>query len=378
MPTRSVAERTRADAAARSWRHNLPHERRRASTLRGTYVFLRAALAYLALYAGMFLLPYPWLQLVACFTLPWAIGALFVIGHDAAHGSLVASYRGNHVLGRLAMLPAYHPFTSWIYAHNTLHHGGTCLKTTHPDFPPLSKEEYDALPGWRRLLYRNYRQPWGIGLCYLCDFYLGYLLLPRPEHRAPQRRTFEADRLLVLAFFALQMGVGYWLAGFVEVPILPRGLHAVAAAFVPWLIWLTFMGIASFVQHTHPRTAWYADEREWSFYHVQLRSSTHMVLPWPIGSLLHNIMDHPAHHIDPTIPLYELPAGQKLLEEHAPDDSVVAPLTFGELLRICRVCKLYDYRRHAWTDFAGNPTTPTGLHGLDLLEPVRPSPSSTE
>jgi omega-6 fatty acid desaturase (delta-12 desaturase) len=125
-------------------------------------------------------------------------------------------------------------------------------------------------------------------------------------------------------------------------------------------------GAASFVQHTHPRTAWYDREDEWSFYHVQLRSSTHAVLPWPLGPMLHNIMDHPAHHIDPTIPLYELPASQKLLEERAPEHSVVVPLTVREYLRICRVCKLYDYRRHCWLDFDGNPTTAEGLHGLGM------------
>jgi omega-6 fatty acid desaturase (delta-12 desaturase) len=123
-----------------------------------------------------------------------------------------------------------------------------------------------------------------------------------------------------------------------------------------------FMGVTTFVQHTHPRAAWYDDEDEWQFYHVQLRSSTHMVLPGPLAAVLHNIMDHPAHHIDPTIPLYELPESQSLLEREAPEDSIVVPLTWREYLRICRSCKLYDYRRHCWLDFDGRPTTEMGLN----------------
>jgi hypothetical protein len=33
-------------------------------------------------------------------------------------------------------------------------------------------------------------------------------------------------------------------------------------------------------------------------------------------------------------------------------------------LQLCRVCKLYDFERHCWTDFEGNPTSETGLPTL--------------
>ena len=173
---------------------------------------------------------------------------------------------------------------------------------------------------------------------------------------------FHFDRRLVLSFAALQLCAAYAMAGGIDTSPLPRAAHAIVVVFVPWALWIYFMGIASFVQHTHPRTAWYDDPEEWQFYHVQLSSSTHMVLPWPLGAMLHHIMDHPAHHIDPTIPLYELPDSQARLEHHSPDDSIVVRLTLGEFLRICRVCKLYDYRRHCWLDFDGRPTTELALH----------------
>jgi hypothetical protein len=34
----------------------------------------------------------------------------------------------------------------------------------------------------------------------------------------------------------------------------------------------------------------------------------------------------------------------------------------AEYWRTCKACKLYDYRRHCWTDFAGTPTSPLNLH----------------
>ena len=139
------------------------------------------------------------------------------------------------------------------------------------------------------------------------------------------------------------------------------------------------MGMASYQQHTHPRTAWYDDVDEWNFYHVQLRSSTHVAMPAFVDRLLHNIMDHPAHHLDPTIPMYQLPESQRLLEEHAGEHAVVVPWTMKEFPRTCRVCKLYDYRNHCWIDFDGKPTSPSGLSGLpplpkkNLPNPNRPA-----
>jgi omega-6 fatty acid desaturase (delta-12 desaturase) len=350
--------------AARAWRAALPHDLRRSSNVRGGLIFTLQASLYLLLFLGTFLLPSPWLRFAAVAFMPLVIGGLFVIGHDACHGTLVASGRGNRLLGRLALLPAWHPFSSWVYSHNTLHHGWTNLKGREPAFPPFTKEEYDALPAWRRLLERFYRSPAGVGIFYAVDFYLKRLLFPRVGHRPPQRRAFQRDRLLVLGFFAAQLTAAWFLSGLTPDRRTPRALLTIFAVVPPWVVWVWFMGFVSYIQHTHPRMAWYDNVEEWTFYHVQLRSTAHVVFPWPVERLLNNIMDHPAHHLDPGIPLYELPRGQQLLERSCPEHAVVIHWTPADFLRTCAACKLYDFRRHCWTDFTGTPTTPLGLSGL--------------
>ncbi|MDB6119303.1 MAG: hypothetical protein JWO08_3084 [Verrucomicrobiaceae bacterium] len=35
-----------------------------------------------------------------------------------------------------------------------------------------------------------------------------------------------------------------------------------------------------------------------------------------------------------------------------------------QYLELCRVCKLYDFERHCWTDFEGKTTSETGLPTL--------------
>lgn len=365
-----------ADEAARAWRSSLPRDRHRRTYARGLALVAASGATYLALFAGAVLLPEPWLRGACLLLTPLAIGSLFVIGHDAGHSSLTPSGRLNRLLGRLTMLPAWHPFTAWCHAHNVLHHGWTNFKGRHPDFAPLSKSEYDALPPWRRWLERAYRHPLGIGLCYLVEFYGKHLLLPRGARRPPARLGHHLDRALITAFLALQLTTAYVLTAHTPNLFLPRLPYALLVVGLPWAMWLWFMGVVSFIQHTHPRTAWYDNEQEWSFYHVQLRSTTHVVFPWPIERLLNNIMDHPAHHIDPTIPLYELPESQRLLEQRAPEHSVVVHYwSPAEYVRTCRACKLYDYRRHCWLDFAGRPTTPAGLHGRPAVAP-HPRPLS--
>lgn len=363
--------RSGAEEGARRWRASLPPAMRRSSVLRGGLIFLISALIYWGLFAGAIFLPLPW-QRVACIVfLPFLIGSLFVIGHDAAHNSLTSIGWLNRFLGRLAMLPAWHPYTAWSHAHNTLHHGGTNLRGKHPDFVPLTKEEYDRLPLWRRLLERLYRSPIGPGINYFFDFYFRFLLFPSGPRRSPFRLAFELDRLLVIGFIGLQFAGVWYLSHFTPGLLVTPFTYSFVLVLIPWFSWLYFMGFMSFIQHTHPLLAWYDDPAEWSFYHVQLKSSTHVMFPWPIERLLNNIMDHAAHHIDPTIPLYNLPESQRLLEQTCPEHAAVIRWTPWQFWETCQVCKLYDFKRHCWTDFAGRATSPCNLPELGFTEGMR-------
>lgn len=357
-----------ADDAARAWRANLPDKLRRRCLRRGGLLLSVAGIGYISSMVGAVLMPTFFGRTVALGLAILMIGALFVIGHDAAHNSFTPYVWLNRLLGRLVLLPTWHPYTSWAYAHNTLHHGGTNLRGKHPDFVPFTKEEYDQLPRWRQLLEKLYRSPLGAGPSYLISFYFGYILFPTKERRPPRSRQFEWDRLLVFGFFALQVLGMYLLARKTPGLFLPPLAYAFFDVILSWFIWIQFMGFVSYIQHTHPQLAWYDDPQEWSFYHVQLKSSTHVVFPYPIERLLNNIMDHAAHHIDPAIPLYHLPQSQRLLEESCEEHAAVIQWSPWQYLELCRVCKLYDFERHCWTDFEGNVTSDIGLPTLAFKE----------
>ncbi len=351
-----------AEQAARAWRGALPAALRSRSLWRGLALFAGCFALYWGSFVVAFVAPSLPVRMVAGAIVPLALGALFLVGHDAGHHSLTPFAWLNSALGRISCLPAYHPFTSWTYAHNSLHHAWTCLKGRHPDFPPMSKPEYDALPGWRKGVEHLYRSPIGPGLANIFSFWLPYVAWPTGKLVPAKPLALRLDQALVAAFFVGQLFLGRWLAAMNPNALLPPWPLAFVLVLGTWFAWIFSMGVVSFIQHTHPRIAWYDNEDEWAFHHAQLRGSTHVHLPRAVDVLLSNIMDHPAHHLDTRLPLHALPASQAALENEAPHHSVVVSGSPAEYWRTCKACKLYDYRRHCWTDFAGTPTSPLNLH----------------
>jgi omega-6 fatty acid desaturase (delta-12 desaturase) len=354
--------RTLASQAARQWKSHLPATLRERRLWHGLWSFSWSLGGYLALFYGALSAPHPVIRLLCIAGMPILIGALFVVGHDAAHQSLTPVRWLNELLGRIAFLPAWHPYTSWVHAHNLLHHGWTNLKGKHPDFAPYSQAEYEAMPRWRQAAERFFRTPIGPGFNYVATFYLPHLFAPERDFRKRAGWMFVIDLVWPIAYAIGSYAFAYWwYSQRMDLSLHPAVVSALVAV-LPWLVWIWFMGVATFVQHTHPRIAWYDHRDEWEFYHVQLKSTTHFDMPAVNDLLLNNIMDHAAHHLDPRIPLYSLKESQRRLETEAPEHAVVVPGTIREYFDICKRCKLYDYRKHQWTDFKGRPTSPAGLH----------------
>jgi omega-6 fatty acid desaturase (delta-12 desaturase) len=77
--------------------------------------------------------------------------------------------------------------------------------------------------------------------------------------------------------------------------------------------------------------------------------------PFGIDRLMHNIMEHNAHHLNPRISMFTLRAAQKALQERFPDVCDYR-LDWRTYMDSVRRCKLYDYANHAWLDFSGHIT----------------------
>ncbi|MNR71875.1 Delta(12)-fatty-acid desaturase [compost metagenome] len=288
------------------------------------------------------------LKLPLALLLAFWCARLFVIGHDACHGSYTSNSRLNKVLGRAAFLPTLTAFSLWEVGHNVAHHGYNNLKTHDFVWTPLSASEYAALPAWRKLLERAYRSGWLPGLYYLVEIWWKKLFFPNKQQMPSRRPAFLRDNLMVVAFAVAWVGT-LVAAGAMTGQSIP-GL--VGLGFVlPYLVWCSIMGFVVYVQHTHPDVRWYDDKSKWSDDRAFLTGTVHVKLPQWLSTGLHHILEHTAHHVDMSVPLYQLQAAQGALETALPDKVVAQDFSWRWYFQTARECQLYDYAEQRWLRF---------------------------
>jgi fatty acid desaturase len=115
-------------------------------------------------------------------------------------------------------------------------------------------------------------------------------------------------RLPVTLVAVVWIGSLYWYTAAHAMVFWPTLLPAFV---MPFLLWSWSVGLVVYLHHTSPDMRWYADKRQWKLAAGQLASTIHLVLPWPLGPLIHHIMEYPAHHLDATIPLYHREQAQQ-------------------------------------------------------------------
>jgi omega-6 fatty acid desaturase (delta-12 desaturase) len=324
------------------------------------YPILLLALDYallLAALAGAVLPTAWWLRLPCGAAAGFVTGRLFIIGHDACHQSLTPHRRLNHWLGRIAFLPSLTPYSLWEVGHNVVHHGYTNLKGFDFVWAPHTAAEYAALPPLRRLLDRVYRSGWAPGLYYVVEMWWRRMFFPSRQQMPTRRRVFLLDNLLVSAF-----GLGWFAALAATAHFTGRDLLSVllTGMVVPFACWCAMIGFVVYVHHTHTEVQWHDERGEWSRAQPFVSTTVHLTFALGIGGVLHHIMEHTAHHVDMTIPLYRLKDAQGMLERMLPGRIVVQPFSWRWYFETARRCKLYDFERGCWTDYAGKATSAAG------------------
>ena len=289
----------------------LPHRKVIRSWLK-TISDRRTALAVLLLFfdwacfalliTGTALLTAWWAKLICGLAAGIVIGRLFIIGHDACHQSYTPHRRLNKVLGRIAMVPSITPYSLWQVGHNVVHHGYANLKGVDFVWAPLTREEFQALSPARQVMERIYRSGWGSWLHYFVEMWWLRMFFPSKDYIATRRKEFLRD-----STFAAATGL-VWIASLIGV-------------------------------------SYAADQSAWA------------LVGFGFGGLFHHIMEHTAHHVDMSIPLYRLKGAQQLLEDTLPKRIIVQHFSWCWYAQTARRCKLYDFQRRCWTDFQGIQTS---------------------
>ncbi len=326
-------------------------------TRRGVTAMAIDSALYLGALAGVLFLGPVWAKLPFSVYAGLKIANLATLGHDAAHGNLTRSATVNRVLAFFCFMPGLHNYPIWLYDHHHVHHPFTNGRQKD-SWTPFSKAEFDRLPRFRRWRERLYRMPWGLGVA-------PYYVLERwwpgkffPNAALPQR--FRAAGWRHFAYLLVYL-VGF-LALLAAAPLYsPTGSRtALALGFVlPFYVWETLFSLSLYVQHTHVAIPWFDGpvDRKEAVPIEQL--SIQLILPRVLSTMVHDVYEHAAHHVNPRIPFHRLRAAQARLNEISADHIVSQRFSFAWLNDTFRRCKLYDYERNRWLDFAGRPTAPS-------------------
>jgi len=319
-------------------------------TWKGIAYAVRDAVIYAATIAALAATDSPLLVAPLWILSGLAISALFIVGHDAAHGSLFASSRLCYIVGQLCMLPSLHLYEMWVYGHNRIHHGHTTREVMDYVWHPSTPQEYAAMRPWQRLAHRIKWSWLGGGLYYLWDIWWTKMIRFTPPEKIVNE--VRRDRWVVGTFAALAtaalLGWGYSMYGTLTGAIwLWTKLLA-----VPFVVWNYSIGIAVYVHHIAQDIHWQT-RREWEKFAAQMEGTTILHIPTFLNVFYHNIFLHVPHHVDMRIPFYGLPAATRALRE-----------SYGHVVRERRYrmrdyftttgrCKLFDFDKGVWCDYTG-------------------------
>ncbi len=220
---------------------------------------------------------------------------IFIIFHDCGHGSFFRSRRANDLVGFVTGVLTLTPHYQWWHEH-AMHHAtaGDLDRRGVGDVWTMTVDEYRAAPGWKRLAYWFFRNPFFM-------LTVGPVLMFALVNRFPSRHSGPREAWGVLwtnlavaaAITALSLTIGFKAYVLIHLPIFMIG----GAAGV-WLF---------YVQHQFDGVYW-RRHGSWDYVSVAMEGSSYYHLPRVLQWFSGNIGFHHVHHLSSRIPNYRLEA----------------------------------------------------------------------
>ncbi|HGY10043.1 MAG TPA: fatty acid desaturase [Oceanithermus profundus] len=262
---------------------------------------------------------------------------IFILQHDAGHGSFFKSSRANDALGFVSGVLTLTPYGHWRHSH-ARHHAtsGNLDKRGVGDIYTMTTEEYLAATPWQRFSYRVYRNPFVM-------FLIGPVWVFMLSYRLPL--GYGSDKPKVRASV-------WWtnlaLAGLIFAIFYFFGWKAFLLVYLPVQYFAAMLGIFLFyVQHQFEDAYWEPDPR-WEYLKAAMEGSTYLKLPRLLQWLTGNIGLHHVHHLAPKIPNYRLQEAHDQIELM----KVAPTVTLADAFRIAFAdLHLFDPKRDRLVGF---------------------------
>ena len=276
-----------------------------------------------------------WARLIASVLVALTMLKLFIVYHDYMHRALLKRSLLAKVLMHAFGYFILAPPKVWKRTHD-YHHANTAkmVGSQIGSFPTMSTAMYERLPKGKQLLYRLARHPLNILFGWLTVFLIGMCVKPfvtKPRENA-------GAGFAILFYGAIAVSTIYVAGGeaYLFAVLIP---HAIAAALGSYMF---------YAQHNFPGIE-IRSRHDWSYTDAALRASSYMkmgkVMEWFSG----NIGYHHVHHLNSSIPFYNLPKAMAEVPEL--QEPVETSLGIRDILRCLRL-KLWSNDDH---DMVGYP-----------------------
>jgi acyl-lipid omega-6 desaturase (Delta-12 desaturase) len=183
----------------------------------------------------------------------------------------------------------------------------------------------------------------GWPLHYLLKVWWPGMVMYRPDKESRERLGYRVNKLVTLGFAIGLMGLCYRFGG---------GLIGVVAGVVlPFIVFNYFIALFVYLHHTHPDVPFFDQRPEWS----NTIGQVYCTVVWRCSRLsellVHNIMIHVPHHVEPRIPFYRLKAAYADLQKEYGEYLHEYRFRWRTMGMVFRRCKLYDFENKVWYSF---------------------------
>lgn len=221
---------------------------------------------------------------------------LFVLQHDCGHRSFMPTAKGCDRIGVWLGILTLTPYHTWRRLH-ALHHatsGDLDRRGKGGEILLLTVAEYQALPWFKKLGYRLYRNPFV--LLVLGPTYQ-FLIKQRfafdlPKEWKRERRSVYFTNIGM----ATAAGLLIWAFGWQTFLLGYLPVVAVASTVGVWLF---------YVQHQYEE-GYFEHHESWDYTRAALEGSSYFRMPKVLQWMTANIGIHHIHHLDCKIPNYYL------------------------------------------------------------------------